>query len=105
MNNALVPLGSYGELLSRHMKRLEASQGTFGSWRSRLFDLSERWIWTKRHGPWLLVLLKIFGLIQPLEAQNRLDVLDPRLVCETLVAFEQFQGIFFLNTVMQHMSP
>lgn len=45
MNNALVSPGSYGELLSRHMERLEDSQGTFGSWRSRLFDLSDRWRW------------------------------------------------------------
>lgn len=45
MNNALVPSEGYGELLSRHMERLEDSQGTFGSWRSRLFDLSDRWRW------------------------------------------------------------
>ena len=54
-------------------------------------------VWTTRHGPRLLALLKIFGLIQPFEGQNRLDVLDPRLVCETLIAFEQFRRELFLK--------
>lgn len=44
-----------------------------------------------KNGPMFHALLKWFGLIAPYTGQQRLDQLDPVLVCKTLLEFEKLK--------------
>lgn len=58
----------------------------------RLLREADEQIWKTRHGPRLIALLRFFGILAPYKGQERLDDLDPRLICETLVEFERFRS-------------
>jgi hypothetical protein len=61
---------------------------------NRLYELLQRQdIQTcgTKDGPIFVALLRHFGMIAPYRGQERLDQLEPEIVCKTLVEFEKLK--------------
>lgn len=56
-----------------------------------LLRLQNTHILSTRNGPMFHALLTWFGFIAPFENQERLDAIDPELVCEALVELHRFR--------------
>src|SRR4051812_29341082 len=72
---------------------------------SKLLECNDPWILLKKEGPRLLARLRHFGLLAPHTGGNRLDHLDPELVCRTLVLFEKWKlSVLNLNQAKDFLS-